>query len=546
VATVFGLPGTQTVPLFESLRRSQLRTVLTTSELAAALMAGGQARMTGKPGVVITIPGPGFTWALTGIAEARLDSVPLLHICGAPPATAGRRFRQQELEQSAIAGPLVKACLAARRVEDIPALVREGLSRATSGEPGPVLLEIPAELLGGEIAAVHTPAPPDSAAAPAGLGELRARVASARRPVLFVGQGTVGAAAEVLRLAEALRAPVITTASGRGVLPEDHPLAMGFDGLRSEPGQVNRLFEAADLILVLGAKLGHNGTCGFGLVFPSDRLVHVDASAEVTGANYPAGLALVAEVGVALDELLAAPLQPSMWSAGEIAGWRERLRAAGPRGPEPRLSGVEPERFFADLRGALPREAVLVLDSGLHQILTRRHYEVRSPRGLLLPSDLQSMGFCLPTAIGARLAAPDRPVVALLGDGGFAMSGLELLTAIRERLDMVVIVMVDGQLGQIRMQQLAEYGAAHAVELANPDFELFAAAVGARYALAGDGIAAVAQAALGQRGVTLIEVPVGDTPAIRRRAVIARVREGARRAAGPGPIRWLKRLLGRG
>jgi acetolactate synthase-1/2/3 large subunit len=147
IPMVFGVPGTQTVPLFEALRTAPIRTVLATSELAASFMAGGLARVTGKPGVVITIPGPGFTWALTGIAEARLDSIPLLHICGAPPATPGRRYRQQELDQPAVAAPLTKATLRAADAGAIPALVRQGLELAQAGEPGPVLLEIPGELL---------------------------------------------------------------------------------------------------------------------------------------------------------------------------------------------------------------------------------------------------------------------------------------------------------------------------------------------------------------------------------------------------------------
>ena len=543
VSTVFGLPGTQTVPLFESLRRSRLRTVLTTHELGAGFMAGGWARSSGEVGVLATIPGPGFTWALTGLAEARLDSVPLLHLCGAPPATPGRRFRQQELDQAAIAGPLVKAVLSANKVSEISALVRLGLHHAVSGEPGPVLLQIPAELLSreGSDEAAAVPAEP----VVADFAGLRRRVTAARRPVLFLGQGAGASAALLTRLAEGLQVPVVTTAAGRGTLPEDHPLAMGFDGLRSEPAVLNQLFAAADLVLVLGAKLGHNGTCGYGLIIPPDRLVHVDTSPEVLGANYPASLALVADVRLAVEALLAAPLRGGDWTAAELAQWRQRLRAPGPRGPEPSVCGGEPERFFAALRRALPRETGLVLDSGLHQILARRYYDVLSPRGLLLPSDLQSMGFGIPTAIGARLAAPQRPVVVIVGDGGFAMSGLELLTAVREGLDLVVIVLVDGQLGQIRMQQLAEYGATHAVQLENPDFSLFAAAIGAGYRNAGDGIELAVRAALDQGGVTIIEVPVGDTPRLRRAATVARTRETARRVVGPAAIRWLKRLLDR-
>jgi acetolactate synthase-1/2/3 large subunit len=194
--------------------------------------------------------------------------------------------------------------------------------------------------------------------------------------------------------------------------------------------------------------------------------------------------------------------------------------------------------FFLALRRALPAEAVLVLDSGLHQILARRYYSVQSAGGLILPTDLQSMGFAIPTAIGAQMAAPDRPVVALLGDGGFAMTAMELLTAVRERTRMVAIVFVDGAYGQIRMEQLANYGASHAVTLENPDLSLLAASVGARYELAGEtDFETAVRAALGHSGVTVIEVPVGDTFATRRAAAFARGREATRRLAGPRVFR---------
>jgi acetolactate synthase-1/2/3 large subunit len=541
---IFGIPGTQTVPLFEALRRSSMRTVLSTSELGAAFMAGGWARVTGRPGVLVTIPGPGFTWALTGLAEAWLDSVPLLHITGAPPDTAGRRFRQQELEQAAIVRPMVKAVLHARTADELSSQAHEGLRLACAGEPGPVVLECSTAALTAEGSSEDPFL--DSASPPvADLAELSSRLRAARRPMLFVGQGVAHCGARFSRVAAALGAPVVTTAAARGVLPEDDPLAMGFDGLRSDPSALNQLFQATDLVLVIGAKLGHNGTCGYQLQFPRDRLVQVDASSAVLEANYPASMAIRADADAVLDALEAQGVRRSAWLPEELAGWRERLRRQAAHPPEPRIGGGNAATFFAGLRQALPRDAILVLDSGLHQILARRHFEVLAPQGLLLPTDLQSMGFGIPTAVGARLGMPGRPVVALVGDGGFAMTGLELLTAVREGLSLIAVVLVDGQLGQIRMQQIRDYGATHAVTLQNPDFSLLAAAIGATYSLVDEDIGPVVRDALARSGVTLIEVPVGDSPAMRRAATMARVRQGGRRLFGPGVIRFLKRLLGR-
>jgi acetolactate synthase-1/2/3 large subunit len=191
-------------------------------------------------------------------------------------------------------------------------------------------------------------------------------------------------------------------------------------------------------------------------------------------------------------------------------------------------------------------DATLVLDSGLHQMLARRYYEVRAPRGMLMPTDLQSMGFAIPTAIGARLAGPRRIVVALLGDGGFAMTALELLTAVRERLSLVVIVFVDGAFGQIRRQQRSDYGASHGVAVENPDFRLLTEALGVRYEFAGKSdIGTLVGDAVKRAGITVIEVTVGDTLKILGSAVAARLREETRRVAGPGISRKIKAWLRR-
>lgn len=548
---VFGVPGTQTVPLFEALRKSPIRTVLGTSEAAAAFMAGGWARVTGEPGVCLTIPGPGFAWSLPGIAEARLDSVPLLALTGAPPdVPAGRRFRQQELDQAAIASPLVKRVLTARSPSEVGRMVREAFATATAGEPGPVLLQLSADSLREEIAETSVAPEPDRR--PEGrsdLEELCRRVGSARRPVILLGQGTVPDAALARRLVDRLVAPVLTTPSARGLIPEDHPLALAFDSVAGSVTAVNELLAGADLILVLGAKLGHNGTAGFALRIPAAPLVHVDASAEVLGANYPAALSVVARAGEVLQSLLEFNPGPSAWSPEEIAVWRSRVRTPDAPPLEPRVAGSlsrDAAGFFTGLRRALPRDAILVLDSGLHQLLARRHFPVLDAWGLMLPSDLQSMGFGIPTALGVRLAAPHRPVLALVGDGGFTMTGFEVLSAVREGVDLVVIVFADGELGQIRLHQLTDYGAAHAVRVGSLGFAALAEALGAGYAEAGEDIEAAVRRALEIGGVTLIEVPVGDSPAIRSAVLRVRVREGVRRAIGPRLSRGLKRWWKRG
>ena len=283
---VFGMPGTQNVPLFEALRRGRLRTVLPTSELAGSFMANGYARVSGDPGVLVTIPGPGFTWALPGLAEARLDSVPLLHIVGAP-AERGGPFGHQVLPQAEIAAPLVKEVVHARTAADVGTAVRHAYRLTRSGEPGPVLLQVARRVFettaeSQEVFVPEDPAAPSGSAVggvgreSSGLRGLVESVGAARRPVLFLGMGAASAAEGVCRLAERLRAPVLTTGSGRGIVPEDHPLSLGFDFVRGGISVVNDLLAQADLVLALGCKLSHNGTGGFQLDLPPERLAHVN------------------------------------------------------------------------------------------------------------------------------------------------------------------------------------------------------------------------------------------------------------------------------
>ncbi len=520
--TVFGLPGTQNVALFEALRKSRLRTIVATHELGASFMANGYARASGRPGVLLTIPGPGFTYALTGLAEALLDSVPVLSIVGGPAEAPGRRFQLQALDQRAVVAPLVKRVFDLESAEGIEPTLAEAHAVSQAGEPGPVVVQVSPRILSEEAVAgtssAYTGAQLPKAPA---VDEIALRLSGAQRVVLYVGQGANGAAGELLQLVEILKAPLVTTTSGRGVVPESHPWVLSFD--RRSVQVLNELVESANLVLALGCKFSHNGAHGFRLRLAPDRLIHVDASEAVLGANYDASLTLAADVPSVIRGLLDHRLSPgrssgSGFSEDEVSQWKRRIADAAPRGTEATIRGARPasiEDFFAALRRAMPAESCLVLDSGQHQMMARRHFRVLRPRGLILPTDLQAMGFALPAAIGAKLAREDRAVVALLGDGGFAMSGLELLTAVREQIPLTVIVFNDGVYGAISRQQLATYGHLHGTELQNPDFRRFAESVGARYMrLAGD-IETNLSRAIGAGGVWIVEVVLRESVGVR-------------------------------
>jgi acetolactate synthase-1/2/3 large subunit len=509
--TVFGLPGSQNVALFEALRTSRLRTVVATHELAASFMANGYARASGRPGILTTIPGPGFTYGLTGLAEARLDSVPLVHILVGPATGPGRRFQLQALDQSSILSPLVKRVIDVSAAHEIESAVQSAYALSREGEPGPVVVEVAPALFDAEAPTPSGTPPSDGDTSDPDTGPIARRLAAARRPLFYVGQGADDAANELLQLMEATGALLVTTTSARGVVPEDHARVLRFD--RRRTAVLNDLVESADFVLALGCKFSHNGAHGFRLRLPPDRLVHVDASPNVLGANYEASFSLAADVPRVVRALLASvpagAREASGWSDDEIRSWKDQSVAVSVRSGEPRVRGFRPptpEKFFTSLRRIMPRESCLVLDSGLHQMLARRYFRVLCPRGLQLPADLQAMGFALPAAIGARIANSRRPVVALLGDGGFAISGLELLTAVRERIPLTVIVFNDGRYGLIYNRQVNAYGKAHGTLLRNPDIRGVAEAAGARYLRMSARSERRLAAAIRGGGVTVVEV----------------------------------------
>lgn len=538
---VFGLPGTQTLSLHEAFRRGRVRSILAVSEVSACFSAQGYSRVSGRPGVVVATPGPGVAMAVPGLAEAALDSIPLVLLTADPPGeTAG--LRQQELPQRAMLEPLVKAYVEVDGPDDVAAAIDRAFRTALFDGPGPVVVQFSRAALegapGDEPAAPDT-APPTGDAADAAVDAFL----GARRPILLLGQGAEAAADRARALVERTGAPVLTSGAARGLVPEDDPRALRFDGCGSDVGALNRLIERADLVFALGARLGHNGTAAYGLRVPAEKLVHVDSDRAAHDRAYPARLALAADAGTVLDALLEREPGRSEWTEAEIDECRRSLPA--PAAPEPAVHGVQPATaagFFDLLRQAMPRDGVLVTDSGLHQVLCRKYYDVHETGGLIVPTDLQSMGFGVPAAIGAKVAAPERPVVALLGDGGFAMSGLAMLTALRERIPLTVVVWNDGKLAQIRMQQIRDFGATTDVSLHNPDFETLAAALGADYLALADVSAEELGAVIRSGRITLVEVALGDSAKLVRRRVRNAGREIVRRALGGRVVAMLRRL----
>lgn len=542
--TVFGMPGTQSVALFDALSRSrELRTVLASDEGSAGFMAHGYYRASGQPAAVVTIPGPGLTNVLTAAGESREDSVALLHVVVGSPADPARPYGLQPTYFHALSPHIYKSVHHVATRSELESVVARACEQALGGEPGPVLLTLSPKILNetGSGATAH----PASTASHEDVGplleDMAHRVASSRRVCVLVGQGTRDAAASVVSLVEHTGALAITNTSGRGIISDDHPRTVCSDFGGWGSGLVNELIQQADLVLALGCKLTHNGSGGFALNLPSEKLVRLDRSSDVLSAGYPASLAVVADARTTLPRLLdlvrAMPRAASGWTEEERSTWRSRFESS--RASSVRHQSDLPDwpahrvaDFFKVLRRVLPRESHVVTDSGQHQVWSRQHYLVWSPLGLIVPSDFQSMGFGLPVAMGAKLARPDVPVVAIVGDGGLLMSGLSLVTAVQEKIPLTVIVFNDGALSQIQYQQMQEYGRAFATTPGTISIEAFAISLGIDYAVLDSNMEQTLKNSLQSGRVTLLELRLSAGASVGTSAMVARAKAAVRR--GPG------------
>ena len=479
VDTVFGIPGTHNLGIYEALRAAGgIRHILARHEQGAAFMADGYARASGEVGVCISTTGPAALNTLASLGTAFSDSSPVLCIASQIPAEGiglDKGYLHECQDQLGSFAPVTKWRARADTVESIPGVMREAFAQMLSGRPRPTAVEIPCDTLdeSDEVtmpapAAVDRPAPdPEQVERAARL--LRA----ARRPVIWAGGGVISssAGAEVRRLAERLQAPIFTTVLGKGAVADDHPLAAGATILHPAA----RAFLAeSDLMLAVGTRFTEEETDRWGLCLP-DSLIHIDIDSDEIDRNYPATVGVVGDARAAL-QLINAQLQelrrPDNGSAAGIAKMRQEVwRYCQARAPE----GVE---LVQTLRKALPRETIIVSDLTVAAYWCRRLLDIYEPRTNIYPWGFCTLGFGLPAAIGAKVARPDRPVVALCGDGGFLFNCQELAAAVQLDVPIVTLVFNDSAYGVLRPQQEARYGHAHAVDLVNPDFIELAGAFG--------------------------------------------------------------------
>jgi acetolactate synthase-1/2/3 large subunit len=470
----FGIPGTHNIELYDALASSQkVKPILVTDEQSASFMADAVWRASGRLGCAAVVPGAGLTHAMSGIAEAFMDGVPMLVLgCGIRRDT-GRAFQLHDVDQQALAAPVTKGTFRPQRGEDIYATIRKACRLAREGTPGPVFVEIPANLY----LFRHHPAfdafpetalsPPTASAAE--LDQAAALLAKAQRPLLYVGLGAAGAGAGLVALAEKLEAVGASTFQGKGVFPEQHPLFLWPGFGEAAPAFVRKIVAGCDLTLALGCRFGEVATASYGLT-PPQPLIHVDIDREVLGRNYPAALGLVADAATVVAGLLPrlasrtpnAELRRRI-GAGHQAVWREW---EGDRSRD----GVTPALLLRSLQAVFGGDAIFTTDSGNGTFLGMECLRLNRPGRFLAPVDYSCMGYAIPAALGAKLARPEAPVIALAGDGAFLMTGLELITAAAQKIAVAVFVLRDRELAQIAQFQDLALNRKACSEL--PDYDL--------------------------------------------------------------------------
>lgn len=507
IDTAFGIPGVHTLELYRGLAGSSLRHVLVRHEQGAGFAADGYARASGRPAAAFVISGPGLTNVLTAVGQACSDSVPLLVIASTPPrASLGKQWGvlHELRDQLALAERVFGFARSARSAADVRDHLRACLGSLRTGRPRPAYLEIPLDLL-----AEETDLRPERFAAasslPAGEAERIEEAAQwlngAQRPLLIAGGGARGAAGELRRIAEALDALMVTTAAGKGVLPEHHAANLG----ASLPYRETReLVASADVVLAVGTELAETDIYTATPLTLAGRLIRIDLDPAKLTDHYAAALPIQGDAQRTLAAL-APKLSPRRgWGAriGGAAGVRARMEAAWSE-PTRRMSAM-----LAAIRAALPADGIVCSD--MTQIAYHGNYAfpVDLPACWFHPSGYGTLGFALPAALGAKIAAPQRAVLALAGDFGLQFTLQELMTAAEAALALPVVVWNNAALGQIRDDMIEARIAPLGVIARNPDFQALAGAFGVRAARVTDAatLTSAVREALDAAGPTLIEV----------------------------------------
>jgi acetolactate synthase-1/2/3 large subunit len=480
VDTVFGIPGVHTLALYDALHERPINHILARHEQGAGFMADGYARASGKPGVAFIITGPGITNVATPIGEAYTDGSPVFVVSAnveRPYLDAMRGNLHDLKDQLGVMAALTQWNNRVMNPAEAPAAVGEGLRRLMRGRTRPVHVELPLDVLDERVPGqVEIPRitretlQPDPAAIETAVSTL----AAAGKIVIYAGGGAVASPAPdtILAIAERLSAPVITSVMGKGAVPEDHPLVLGATW---EPGNaVDALLREADTLLVIGSKLGAQATEMFQLPL-AESIVRIDIDEAEMSLNAQPSVAILADAAPAVQALAAAlearAVSKGSFSAEQIASARSEALASG--------WGADRDGYIQAVRRAIPRDGITVWDMTMMSYVAGKRFPVYEPRTFMFPSGYGTLGFSLPVALGAKVAQPDKAVVAVIGDGGFQFTMAELATAVQFKLNVPIIIFDDSTYSAVKdAQKQSRDGRYLAVDLVNPDFLKLADAYG--------------------------------------------------------------------
>ena len=485
VTTVFGYPGGAVIPLYDAIPAASFKHVLVRFEQWAGLAAVGYARATGDVGVCIATSGPGATNLVTALADAHLDSVPIVAITGQVNQSLIGRDGFQEVDITGITLPVTKHNYLVRRAEEIAPTIKEAFYLARSGRPGPVLVDIPKDVFLAKAPFLYPARTGRKSYQPNLVPNMRqVRLAAdainqAKQPVIMAGHGIVLSGAEdaFRQFAERSGIPVIYTLLGLGAMDENHPLSLGMMGMHGHR-HVNRALEECDLLVNIGARFDDRATGKLAGFAPKAKVVHVDIDPAEIGKNVKTDVPVVGDAGEAI-KLMHNEIEPRdhsawmSWIMGERNVALERALEDLPETPEPYA-------IIKAISEATNREAIVTTDVGQHQMWSAQHFGIKHGTRWITSGGLGTMGFGLPSAIGAKMGRPDLEVWAVIGDGGFQMSSTELATAVQENLDINIAIINNGYLGMVRQwQDLFQNRNYSEVAISGPDFVKLAEAYGA-------------------------------------------------------------------
>ncbi len=539
VSKIFGIVGSSFLDVLDPLYdRDDMEFVGVRHEQGAALMADGYSRISGDPSVCLVTNGPGVLNLTYGIGSAYVGHSPVVVL--APSASRDHQHLDstQEFDQVALFEPITKASFSINKVERLPDALRQAFRIATSGKMGPVLVDIPRDLLPGAEVELESLAPSEYR-----TGQARSRgdrqqveaaareIMSARRPVIVAGGGVEWSLAdgEIARLAELTGAPIVTSYGRADAVPNNHPNYLGHLGRLGAEEAINAV-RSADVIVAAGTRLGQSTTFFDHRFIPADaRIVHIEIDPKEIGRIYPITVGVEGDVGAVVDEInqivADAELRPDPEWQGRVASWNAartaRLAAEG------ELSGdyIKPQRVYAELRKVMPRDAIIALDAGLAPNFGQDRLNYYQPRSLIMALDLGGLGFSFPASIGANFAAPDRPVVNFNGDGGFLFNAQEFETAVRYGLKNISVVMNNDCWGSEKAYQKYAFNERYVgADTVNPRFDKYAELFGGAgfYVERPEDIADVFSQALAVDGPSIIEIPT-DPDEMPRPARLAEV-----------------------